>query len=171
MASPVSIGDALLLSKLAYKLARALTSDRKGVLTAVKENQLFAIGSALRFCCHQEVTDGSADESCPDHLFDGDTQFTEMITNCTKSLQNLETLIHKYGCLKEDDGSSTKGKFSKKATSKLKWIKFLLDDGDFQKIKRDLATHVGAITLALCARTQSVAAIFGVLIAMLICQL
>lgn len=156
MASPISIGDALLLSKIAYKLAHTIATDRKGVPNAVKEirNQLLAIGNALSFGCFQRRGQGDeSDGEIPTDFCEGDVRLTEMIANCKASLQKLERLVKKYTPLAEDDTPNTSS-FFRKAAKNLRWIQFLLDDSEFQTVKRDLALHVEAITLALCARNE-----------------
>lgn len=155
MAAPVSIGDAIAVSNLAYKLARALTTGRKGVPNAIKEtkHQLMAIGNALSFCCFQERGNGDNDDQCLNDLCDGDKQVGEMVANCRALLEKFELLIKKYEAPAEESESNTK-RFIEKAANQLRWIKFLLDDNEFQAIKNDLALHVESITLALCARVE-----------------
>jgi hypothetical protein len=172
MATPVSIGDVILLSQLAYRLAKCLTSGRKTVPAVLKEikNQLLAIGNALSFCCVQEPAadppDNANDSSTAAQRRSSDGEqdplpvIAAMILNCRDNLQRLEALIQRYSCLEDIDepppaGSKRfKAKVAKTAKEQWKRIVFLSEDGELQNIKADLAIHIDSITLALCGRIQ-----------------
>jgi hypothetical protein len=166
MASPVSVGDAILLSRLAYRLGRALTTERKGVPSALRElqTQLYALGNALDFvgfqkCSGDTDTNGeSANAKVSGRKSDGDCsqedRMRAMVSNCGGVLKRMEKLVEKYECLTPPLGQTDAAeKAGWRDGVKCQWkrIRFLLDDEDLQGIKRDLAVHVDALDLAISA--------------------
>jgi hypothetical protein len=168
MASPVSIGDAILLSTIAYRLGRTLTTERKGVPSALRElqNQLYALGNALEFVGFQKRSGGtdtngeSTNTKVSGRRSDGDCsqedRMRAMISNCGGVLKRMEKLAEKYECLTPPLGQTEAASVEKAGwrdgmKSQWKRIRFLLDDEDLQGIKQDLAVHVDALNLAISA--------------------
>lgn len=167
MASPVSIGDVLMLSQFAYRLAKALGPDRGKVPNAFRDvkNQLLAMGNALSFCWFQEnekpsATAASNRERC--EKTEIDTKLAEMLSNCQTSLQRLEQLISKYSCLDTRDNQYPNDMRSLKPSAfqnaKRHWKKllFLLEDSELETIRKDIAVQIEAINLAISGKIQSV---------------
>lgn len=159
MASPVTVGDALLLSKLAYKLARGLNSDRNGVPQVFKEvkSQLEAVGNALNLCWlrYERSTPSSLEPARNIDALESEPTIKVMIANCKTCLKRLEVLVEKYDILDQKPGSSITSSFSlgaklkRSTTGQYKRIKFLVKDAELKAIRNDLGIHLASINLAI----------------------
>ena len=163
MTSPVTVGDALLLSKLAYKLARGLTSDRNGVPQVFKEvkSQLEAVGNALNLCWlrYQQSTSSSLEPERSIGALESEPTITAMIANCKTCLKRLEILVEKYDILDEESSSSIAsvpsfGAKLKSTTGQYKRIRFLMKDAELKAIRNDLGVHLASINLAISGTSQ-----------------
>lgn len=159
MTSPVTVGDALLLSKLAYKLARELTSDRNGVPQVFKEvkAQLEAVGNALNLCWlrYQQSTPSCLEPESNVGALESEPTITAMIANCKTCLKRLEALVEKYDILDEESSSSMTStpsfgaKLKRSTTGQFKRIIFLMKDAELKSIRNDLGIHLASINLAI----------------------
>ena len=164
MACPISVGDVLMLSRLAYRLARALGPDRHKVPKALQDikHQLLAMGNALSFCWLQENEDVHTHTIPAGRETNIDAKFADMLSGCQASLQRLERLISKYSCLDTaiDQGSNDveacKTTLLKNAKKHMKKLRFLLEDKELETIRKDISIHIEAINLAISGKVQSV---------------
>lgn len=164
MTSPVTVGDALLLSKLAYKLARGLTSDRNGVPQVFKEvkSQLEAVGNALNLCWlrYQRSTPSSLEPERNTDTLESEPTITAMIANCKTCLKRLEALVEKYDILDAESSSSNTSspsfgaKLKRSTTGQYKKIRFLTKDAELKAIRNDLGVHLASINLAISGTSQ-----------------
>lgn len=164
MASPVTVGDALLLSRLAYKLARGLTSDRNGVPQVFKEvkSQLEAVGNALNLCWlrYQRSTPFSLEPERDVSALESNPTITKMIANCKSCLKRLEALVEKYDILDQESSSSVPSspsfgaKLKRGTTGQYKRIRFLMKDAELKAIRNDLGVHLASINLAISGTSQ-----------------
>ena len=164
MGSPVTIGDALLLSKLAYKLARGLTSDRNGAPQVFKEvkSQLEGVGNALNLCWlrYQGSTHSSLEPDRSSSALESEPTMTAMISNCKTCLKRLEALVEKYDILDQESNSSITSspsfgaKLKRGTTGQYKRIRFLMKDAELKAIRNDLGVHLASINLAISGSSR-----------------
>jgi hypothetical protein len=163
MTSPVSIGDAIMLSQLAFTIGRAFTSGRKSAPAEFHEvqNHLFALGSALGLLANnrtEKLTTSSANAQQASEEenvnIEQDEILEQMISNCRETLSHLETLVNKYLEMDPDTPTPTQTTFKRwrqdirKNWKKIKWT---TEGGDLDKLRNNLLVHVNGLTLALSA--------------------
>jgi hypothetical protein len=168
MSSPVSIGDAILLSQLAYKLGKTLTVGRKSAPETHKQaqNQLFALSHALlSISIEQPPEHAGADGDSADKN-SGKLQNSEdsanlqaMLDNCEDVLERLKTLIEKYTSV----GQGTDEKYPNRAAkwrgelkSSWKKVRWTLTEGDLEQLHKELTIHIQSLNLAMAGSTRSV---------------
>jgi hypothetical protein len=163
MTSPVSIGDAIMLSQLAYKIGRAFSSGRKSAPAEFEEVQkhLFALGGALGLLANDKSekpisSPGRAQKALKEgDVVDVQDQMLEQMTlNCRETLIHLETLVNKY--MEIDPNSKTSAEttlrsWQQEVRKNWKKIKWTTEGGDLDKLRNNLAVHVSGLTLALSA--------------------
>lgn len=164
MTSPVSIGDALLISKLAYKLAQGLISDRNGAPQVFKEmkSQLEAVGDALNLCWlrYQQSPLSSPEPDGSSGALKIEPTIIAMIANCKTCLKRLEVLVEKYDILDECSSSSIASspsfgaKLKRGTTDQYKRIRLIMKDAELTAIRNDLGIHLASITLAIFGTSQ-----------------
>jgi hypothetical protein len=159
MVSPVSIGDAIALSKLAYSIGRAFSSGRASAPAEFHEvqNQLFALGGALGLVANDRSEHKNnptrASAEVEKALAEQDEVLQQMIPNCKETLAHLESLLEKYMDI-DPNAKTDKKAFSKwkegvkKNYKKIKWT---TEGGDLDKLRDNLSVHVTGMTLALSA--------------------
>jgi hypothetical protein len=165
MTSPVSIGDAIMLSQLAYTLARAFTSGRKSAPAEFREvqNQLYALGSALGFLANDRSGSNRAkpeEGSEPGNMAtEQDTILEQMISNCQETLKHLELLVSKY--MEIEPHAKDRGQLSQRTWRQDVWrnwkkIQWITKSGDLDKMRSNLAMHTRCLNLALSAMHRCV---------------
>jgi len=97
MALPVSIGDAILLSQLAFRLGKSLTAGRKSAPATHKEaqNQLFALSQALRSITIKEDAEILQRSGVSHERNDGSSQDLKGLHDEEQS-KNLEAMIGNF---------------------------------------------------------------------------
>jgi hypothetical protein len=168
MTSPVSIGDAIMLSQMAYNLARTFTSGRKSAPAEFQEvqNQLYALGGALGFLANDrtEAMDKvrvDSEKAGEGNKVDCDQDgiLGQMISNCRMTLKNLEEIVDKYMVI--DPSVANQGPTSLKSWRqdvKKNWkkIRWTTEGGDLDKLRSNLAVHINGLNLALSAMHRCV---------------
>lgn len=166
MALPVSIGDAILLSKLAYRLGHAVTAGRKKAPHGVREvqNQLFSLGKALNSveqCLNktEQATalqvNGETSEASGRINDEQHVALREMLKNCQCTLEEMETLISRY-----DDSSKSSNKgggsrsWQREAKANLKKVKWTMETNELDKIRGNLNVHITSLNLLLSGMNQ-----------------
>ncbi|KAH8800341.1 hypothetical protein F5884DRAFT_549349 [Xylogone sp. PMI_703] len=159
MSFGIGVGDILLLSKLAYRLAKTVTSDRKNADVEFKEvqNQLFAISNALNQLSNTlKETEYSTSDSldAPE-----DETLGSMIENCRGTLTQLDATLKKYPVVqldskrvRQDDGDGRRN-WARELKSNIKRIKWTTEGANLDKIRQNLAVHINALNLAIAARS------------------
>jgi hypothetical protein len=173
MTSPVSIGDAIMLSQLAYTIGRAFSSGRKSAPAEFHEvqNQLFALGGALGLLANdrsEKLKSGPGEAShAPKEekaVTEQDEILEQMISNCKETLTHLETLVNKYMEIDPNAQTSAQTAFKswrqdvRKNWKKIKWT---TEGGDLDKLRNNLAVHVNGLTLALSVMHRFVSQSFS----------
>lgn len=165
MASPVSIGDALLIGRLAYQLGCAFTSGRKSAPKEFREieNQLYSLSTALRLLNNGRAvdTDGYALNldlsSAPRLQINGDYHNDDilglMIQNCQETLKHLESIVEKYSVIrdppKEDLGARKPLAMKWKRELRENWRKIMwtTEGGDLGTLRSQLTVHTNSLNL------------------------
>jgi hypothetical protein len=174
MPTPVSIGDAILLAKLTYRLGRTLTVDRAETPRSLKEirNQFSAIQYALDSLGISSEQNGefqsvnaSGDESTEQRNNDSNPQkqrwsmeVNQMVRQCYDTLCHLEALLEKYKILVEPESHTEvvarTSRFKRGVKEQWKRIRFITENDEFKKIREDLSTHVEALVLTVATITS-----------------
>jgi hypothetical protein len=159
MSFGIGIGDILMLSGLAYTLAKTLTSGRKEAPGEFQEvqNQLFAISKALKLLSATLEKSGSSDVErmvVPEE----DEILGRMIKNCSVTLKHLDKVLGKYPELRPDSekeqfDENTRRKWRQELKDNMKKIKWTTEGAGLDKLRHNLTTHVNALNLAFAARS------------------
>ncbi|EON69138.1 hypothetical protein W97_08324 [Coniosporium apollinis CBS 100218] len=159
MAFSVSIGDILLLSRLAYRLGQTFTSGRNSAPAEFHEvqNQLYSLHDALNYLADQdETTSGiNHDGTASSTVAPPDGVLGRMVANCRGTLDHLEKVVETYTELDPDvvqpkDTDRRRWRF-KENWKKIKWT---TEGGNLDKLKQSLAIHLNALNLAVAARNR-----------------
>lgn len=163
MTSPVSIGDAIVLSQLAYTIGRAFSSGHKSAPAEFHEvqNQLFALGGALGLLANDRTeeaksrADRGSQPSKPGYpMIEQDEVLQQMILNCKETLTHLEALVKKYMDIDPNAKTLNQTIFSSwKQDVKKNWkkIKWTTEGGDLDKLRNNLTVHINGLNLAMSA--------------------
>ncbi|CAI6331473.1 unnamed protein product [Periconia digitata] len=168
MASPVSIGDAILLSKLAYRLAHTLTIGRKQAPANIKkvQDQLHSLGSALKSVAQLKTQSSThEDPGVPkaQHALNAgsdDHALEEVIQSCRLTLGELEELIKKYDAVSEEHLPRTSEDLATerwKNSLKINWkkIRWTMEGEELDDIRKRLNVHIAALNLLVVGRNSS----------------
>ncbi|KAG0134079.1 hypothetical protein HOY82DRAFT_481905 [Tuber indicum] len=163
MAMPVSIGDILLLSQIAYRVGLAFTSGRKSAPREFNEveSQVFALKEALDMLKEEVTVSGANPVTSPEADNEAVECLGVMIANCRTTLEGLEKIVQEYcpamgdgrkaGAVRAEDGGGKvelqKRKWSKKLKDNWKRVVWTTGDGDLSTLREKLTLHVAAITL------------------------
>jgi hypothetical protein len=158
MSFRISIGDILMISGLAYRIGKTLTTSRKSAPGEFSEvqNQLFAISNALRLLSatlQQEGVPNTEGTVGPEE----DEILSRMIENCQTTLQHLDGVLKSCPELrteidKEYDDETARKRWRRQFKENIKKIKWTAEGADLDKLRQNLATHVNALNLAIAAR-------------------
>ncbi|KAF2805582.1 uncharacterized protein BDZ99DRAFT_501776 [Mytilinidion resinicola] len=154
MALPVSIGDALMLSKLAYRLGQAFTTGRKSAPAEFEDvqNLLCSLSRALELLS-RDLPDGSSSSSVNAE----DNVLFHIVQNCRSTLTHLESVVAKYAILEIDSIQPQRTRLKswsedvRRNWKKVVWTK---EGGDLMKLKGNLTAHTNCLTLAVSAATR-----------------
>ncbi|CUS13905.1 unnamed protein product [Tuber aestivum] len=163
MGLSVGIGDIVLLSQIAYKIALAFTSGRRSAPKEFSEveNQLFALSNALDTLSKEARTSGANPDTSPEEDHKAAESLGVMIDNCRTTLEGLDKIVQEYcpalsdggirGARRAEDGEEAeklqKRKWSKKLKDNWKKVAWTMGDGDLSTLREKLTLHVTAITL------------------------
>lgn len=171
MSLPVSIGDVLLLSKIAYTTYIAFTSGRKSAPREFLEveSELFALSTALRALSELvDKTDNGGSRNPPTGGLAPATSGHEpisvalqsMIANCKDTLKGLEAVIQQYSKAMDSQATpatNTSGKKFGAFFPKRRWHKTLKDnwnrvvwtteEGNLAALRSQLVVHIVSINL------------------------
>lgn len=168
MAWPVSIGDAVMLSKLAYRIGVAFTSGRKSAPAEFEEikDQLFTLANALEFLAIETSRNSSAigvssretrEESKKSN--DNEDILGRMISNCRQTLKHLERLVDKYTEIDPNVkyiGQTTVRRWQHDIMKNWKKIRWTTEGGDLGKLRNNLTVHINGLNLAFSALRRCV---------------
>ena len=177
MALPVSIGDGILLSTLAFRLGRAFTSGRKSAPAEFQEvqNQLFSLSKALEvLASYQKKVFGVEEDSSIDTTTCRDGKeigqhgdvIGLMVSNCRATLGHLEMIVEKYMELKSDSeepGQVDRKSWGQELRQNWKKIRWTAEGGDLEKLRGNLAVHINGLNLAISALNRRVMSLYHIL--------
>ncbi|KAH7095699.1 hypothetical protein FB567DRAFT_575417 [Paraphoma chrysanthemicola] len=160
MALPVSIGDAILLSKLAYRLGHTLTVGRKQARSSILEvqNQLYSLSSALHSVTHS-LNPGKSRPYPPPSPTNGSEvpndqalALVRVIQNCRRTLEELDKLTAEYECVSENTQVATteditSRRWRENLRSNWKKVRWTMEGDKLDGLKKDLNMHIAALSL------------------------
>jgi hypothetical protein len=161
MASPVSVGDAYLIGKLAYRLGHAFTKGRKSAPAEFREveNQLYSLSAAL---CALEDANAADDANIsieasrlPKILqkqhAGGDDIVRSMLRNCEETLKHLEAIVEMYSCIgrQRDREQPRLKRWSRELKNNWKKIAWTAEGGDLATLRSQLTVHSNSLNLVL----------------------
>ncbi|EGD98295.1 hypothetical protein TESG_05674 [Trichophyton tonsurans CBS 112818] len=169
MASPISVGDAYLMGKLAFQLGRAFTKGRKSAPAEFREveNQLYSLSAALQ-AFKTASRDGSAslrvdvsslptgsrkqDETADDED-DEDDVLAQVLRSCEQTLAHLESIVQKYGSIGrprvQDAGQPRFRRWNDGLKHAWKTISWTTEGGDLATLRSNLTVHTNSLNLLL----------------------
>jgi hypothetical protein len=161
MTSPISIGDAYLMGRLALRLGRAFTKGRKSAPAEFREveNQLYSLSTAL--CALKDASTGdsagvSIEASRPPRVSqqrhaDGNDIIRSMLRNCEETLKHLEAIVEKYSCIGNPRNSEPPllKRWTRDLRDNWKKIAWTTEGGDLATLRSQLTVHVNSLNLVL----------------------
>ncbi|KAK6534827.1 hypothetical protein TWF281_006127 [Arthrobotrys megalospora] len=162
MASPVSIGDAFLMAKLALTLGRAFTTGRKSAPEEFREveSQLYSISTALsslgKACKTTGLALGVDNSGLPPSLQNvrgnqADDALVSMLQGCQEILTHLEAVVDKYTSIGQpkESGGPVLRRWSNELKKNWKKVWWTTEGGDLAILRRSLSIHIHSLNLAL----------------------
>ena len=157
MSLPISVGDAILLSQIAWSIGKAFTTGRKSAPAEFAEIQdlLFTLGEALQVLSKDlPGSNQVAQAERPAGRQDEEAQaenalLAQMVMNCRSTLTHLKSMVDKY--MELDNKGEQKDQKKWKDEVKKNWKKMLWtkEGGDIMKLKTTLTAHINGLNLAL----------------------
>ena len=151
----VSIGDVLLLSKIAFRIGQAFTSGRKAAPAEFSEIQslLFTMSKSLELLV-QKQSDSSSNAQPFQKETDTDQILAQMIINCKDTLVPLEELVKKYSDIEPDKEGIEKRHWKDDIRKNWKQVVWTKEGGNLAKLKTTLTAHLNGLQLALLATNR-----------------
>ena len=162
MASPVSFGDAVAMSKIARRIALAFTKGRKSAPAELREveNQLYSLSAALAAFkdCSADLDAIAIDTSKLPARFQMDTQdgahiVSVMLDNSGETLSHLEKITEEYCVVTapKDPSKPRLQRWSAELIKNYKKIKWTTESGDLAALRSVLMVHTNGMDLILGA--------------------
>jgi hypothetical protein len=155
------IGDAFLMSKLAWNVAQVLTKGRKSAPREFHEleDQLYSLVAALTALKNafdnQDTPNSTGGNSMPqtDLLEEealGET-LKKVLASCGGTLKHLEETMKKYGAMVEpqDVNETTMGKWAKVLAKDYKKIAWTTEKGNLDSLRSQITIHTNSLDLIL----------------------
>ncbi|KAH7152709.1 hypothetical protein EDB81DRAFT_945677 [Dactylonectria macrodidyma] len=162
MTSPVSIGDAYLMAKLAFKIGQAFTKGRKSAPAELGEveSQLYSLSAALNaLTTTRESSQGPpllVDPSrlptnAPPHYKDNQDIILGMLGSCQDTLAHLQSIVDEYGVIgtSTDPEQARLKRWSRRLIANWKKIEWTTKGGDLAMLKSDLTIQTNSLNLIL----------------------
>ena len=163
MASPVSFGDAVAMSKIAWRIAHAFTKGRTSAPAEFREveNQLYSLSAALtafKDVCGSDVAALAIDPShlparFHDEKQDGGHTVSRILNSCGETLAHLEKIVDDYAVVATQ---STKGpaksrlqRWTADLVKNYKKIAWTTEAGDLAALRSQLMVHTNSLDLVL----------------------
>lgn len=142
MAFQISIGDVLMLSKLAWDISQAFTSGRKSAPAELQEVQ-----NQLQSLCHALDSVSSLSSQRPGDSTAG--TIAPILQNCRFTLEHLEGVVSKYMIIdtpkEAKDSKSRQWRHEvRKNWKKIRWTR---EGGDLARLQHNLGVHINSLNL------------------------
>ncbi|RLM00032.1 hypothetical protein CFD26_107921 [Aspergillus turcosus] len=154
MAFQISIGDVLMLSKLAWDISQAFTSGRRSAPAEFQEvqNQLSSLTHALESL-------KSLSREAPGQDDGGSvSSITPILQNCRFTLEHLEALVNKYMII-ENDGASNgleKKRWREEIRKNWKKVRWTREGGDLTRLQHNLGVHINSLNLTIAVLNSDI---------------
>lgn len=164
MTSPLSIGDALLLAKIAFRIGQALTTGRKSAPAELREveSQLYSLSAALTALTEARESESSSPllvdpsklpETVPSCFKVNQDIVLGMLDSCRQTLSHLESVVQKYSIIgtAPDPGQPLPlpKRWSRRLKADWKKIEWTTEGGDLAALKADLTIQTNSLNLIL----------------------
>ena len=153
MASPVSFGDAVAMSKIAWRIAHAFTKGRKSAPAEFREveNQLYSLSAALaafKDVCSTDVAAVAIEPSklparFHDEKQDGAHTLSRILDSCGETLAVVATPKEK------DPAKSRLQRWTADLVKNYKKIAWTTEAGDLAALRSQLMVHTNSLDLVL----------------------
>lgn len=169
--SPISVGDAIALSNIAWNIAKAFVPGAKNAEDDFKElhgllcsltNTLQLVAETFR---HNDKRTESRDTTdAPQNRDNTVVVITRIMSHCNDILSDLQKLIKKYPTLEQQPGSSSnKAPASGRSwqeSMRRKWMEVLwvAESDIISVLKQSLTAHIQNLNLAIATMNKSVLA-------------
>ncbi|KAI0169265.1 hypothetical protein GGR52DRAFT_514288 [Hypoxylon sp. FL1284] len=168
MAFQISIGDVVLMTQIAWRLAQTFTKGRKSAPTEFHEveNQLYSLNAALeatKSACERGDIDSWA--ASPESVFRRSLDQTEglnivdgILKNCRQTLEHLEKIVQKYSIIREpalQSSTSKLGIWNQYVTRNWRKIEWTTEKGDLDTLRSQIMVHTNSLNLLLGIITNS----------------
>ncbi|KAI1427727.1 hypothetical protein F5Y12DRAFT_783143 [Xylaria sp. FL1777] len=165
MAFQISIGDAILLAQIAWRLGQTFTKGRQSAPAEFQEveNELYSLSAALTAAENEyDSVRTSANQivSGNNRRIENQDIFAQIIGNCKHTLAHLEEIVKKYMIVSEQ-GDPQKHKLERWSHSILKnWrkIEWTTEKGDLNTLRSQIMIHTNSLNLLINIGTSSRAA-------------
>lgn len=150
--SPLSVGDAILLANIAYKVGKAFSSGAKSAPAEFAEVQslLFSIGDALDLV--GKTTISRHQHEVPKYTA---AKLDGILRNCQSVLQSLERFVDKYSVLDSsqaaNSGANSTRVWKRDILRSFKKVAWTTEGEGITELKQTLTAHVQALNLAVTA--------------------
>jgi hypothetical protein len=145
MAFQISIGDILMLSKLAWDVTQAFTSGRKSAPAEFQEvqNQLSSLTHALESLKSLSRVSPGHDDGAPV------SSIARILQNCRFTLEHLEALVNKYMIIENESGptESKKRRWREEIRKNWKKVRWTREGGDLTILQHHLGVHINSLNL------------------------
>lgn len=161
MASPISFGDAVAMSKIAWRIAHAFTKGRQSAPAEFREveNQLYSLSAALtafKDVCGDDVAAVAIDPSKLPARFqreeqDGAQTVSGILDSCSETLKHLEKIVEDYGVVAspKDPTKSRLQRWSNELLRNYKKVAWTTEDGNLAALRSKLMIHTNSLDLVL----------------------
>ncbi|KAL4728687.1 hypothetical protein ACLX1H_003086 [Fusarium chlamydosporum] len=162
MASPVSIGDAFLMAKLAFRIGQAFTKGKKSAPAELREveSQLYSLSAALNALTAARqssrsppllVDPSNLPQSASSHYRDNQDIILGMLGSCKDTLTHLESIVDEYGIIgtTADPAQARVKRWSRRLKANWKKIEWTTKGGDLAALKSDLTIQTNSLNLIL----------------------
>ncbi|CAI6098280.1 unnamed protein product [Clonostachys chloroleuca] len=155
------IGDAFLMSKLAWNVAQVLTKGRKSAPREFHEleDQLYSLVAALTALKNafysQDTPNSAENSSTPQTDLIGEEDLSEalkkVLASCGRTLKHLEETMRKYGAMVEphDANGTTMSKWAKVLAKDYKKIAWTTEKGNLDSLRSQITIHTNSLDLIL----------------------
>ncbi|KAI0386393.1 hypothetical protein F5Y04DRAFT_276001 [Hypomontagnella monticulosa] len=154
MSFQISIGDVVLLTQIAWRLARTFTKGRNSAPSEFcdVENQLYSLSAALEAIGNDlkkgEVDTGNASpiSTGEDGESHGQNKIDHILQNCRRTLGHLENIVKKYSVILHPNTSSAWDTYVVRNWKKIEWT---TEKGDLNALRSQIMIHTNSLNLLL----------------------